>query len=68
MDLELDVHWIAASKLVSLAIFCKAVTNLALVVVSPSERVLLVAVSAATDARSLAVAVARLEMASAVSC
>ena len=68
MDLELYVRWNAARKLVGLVIYCKAVTNFALVVAIPGERVLLVAVSASTEARSLEVAVTRLTMASSVSC
>ena len=47
---------------------CRAVTSLLLLIVSAVERVLFVAVSVATDARSLAVAVAKLAMASTVSC
>ena len=68
MVLEPDVRWSSASELASLVIYCKAVTNLALVVAIPSERVLLVAVSSATEAQSPAVAMARLVMASTVSC
>ena len=68
MELDLDVHWSLASKIVSLVTSCKDVNNLALVVVSPAERVLLVAVSAATEAQSLAVAVSRLAVTSTVSC
>ena len=66
--MELDVHWGAYSALVSSIISCKAETNLILVEASPEERVLLVVVSSATEARSLSVAVARLAMASTVSC
>ena len=65
--MDLDVRWRSASELVSLVISCKAVTNLALVVASIAERVLLVAVRAATEAQSLAVYVARLAMVSTVS-
>ena len=51
----------------SLVISCKAVTNLELVGASPEEGVLLVAMSAATEAQSLAAAVTSLAMASTVS-
>ena len=64
----MDVRWSAAIKLVRLTISCKAVTNLALVAASIADRVLLVAVSAAAEAQSLAVAVTRLAMSSTVSC
>ena len=67
-DLDLDVRWIVASKLLRLAVSFKAGTNLALVAASPAERVLSVAVISATKAQSLAVAVARLAMVSTVSC
>ena len=66
--MEPEGRWISETKLVSLVISCKDVTNLELVVTSPAERVLLVVVSAATKAQSLAVAVASLAMASTVSC
>ena len=68
VELDLDVHWSLASKIVSLVTSCKGLNNLALVVVSPAERVLLVAVSAATEAQSMAVAVSRLAVTSTVSC
>ena len=53
---------------VNLVISWRATTSLALLAVNLAVRVLLVVVRAATDARSLAVAVAKLAMASTVSC
>ena len=46
----------------------RAVTSLLFLSVSATARVMLVVVSVATNARSLAVAVAKLEIASTVSC
>ena len=64
----MDVCWSSAIKIVSLVVSCKSVKKISLVVASPADRLLLVAVSAATEAQSLSVAVARLVMPSTVSC